>query len=98
MEKERRVLSSLMFTCLMFEEMAPRSLRKTFLLVKLAKGLFSFKMIYILSERGRGRMNNDKFSKVNALRKGRGKGKSLLFGTGKNSIFSFLDLYLTLIL
>lgn len=80
------MLSSLMFSSLMFKEMTLKSERKTLLLVKLTKSSFSLK-ISIVREKGRERICNYKFSKVNALRKRREEGQSVPFCTQKNLIF-----------
>lgn len=87
MEKRREVLSSLMFSSLMLKEMTPRSQRKTSLLVELTKRSLSFKKMSAVSEKGRERISNDTFSKVSALRKRNGEGKSLPFCTKKTLNF-----------
>lgn len=53
--------------------MTPRSLRKHYWVVKLKRGLFSFWKDLRTFQRGRERFYNCRNSKVNALRKGRGR-------------------------
>jgi len=58
---ERREL----FSLILFKEMAPRSLRNTFLFCKIGKSLFK----RFMSPRGRERISKDKFPRANVLKK-----------------------------
>lgn len=82
------------FWCSHFKEMALKSLRKTFLDLKPGKGLPCFAKDWHTFQKDGERTYTYKFSKLNAL--GKGKVKEVSFPFVPGIFFSFLKLYLPL--